>query len=152
MSKVIIATVIALLVLLAACGGKQMAAKPLTSSTPTANVVHFTTPAAAPKPVTPPAKTAAEALKELQSQQLQSVAASAVKSGTTTFYGPANATAKNKGDARKLLIARTRAAFQAGQNVSMDVKASTTIGAHFYSNSGSPINLPKDYRTASHNE
>jgi hypothetical protein len=152
MSKVIVATVIALLVLLAACGGKQMSAKPLTSTTPTANVVHSTTPAAAPKPVTPPAKTAAEALKELQSQQVQSVAASAVKSGTTTFYGPANATAKNKGDARKLLIARTRAAFQAGQNVSIAVKATTTSGAHYYTNSGSAINLPSNYRAASHND
>ena len=152
MSKVIIATVIALLVLLAACGGKQMAAKPLTSTTPTANVVHSTTPAAAPKPVTPPAKTAAEALKELQSQQVQQVASSAVKSGTTTFYVAANATAKNKADARRLLIERTRAAFKAGQNVSTAVKATTTSGARYYTSSGSAINLPSDYRAASHND
>lgn len=146
MNKATVLTVIALLVLLAACGGKQMSAKPLAkSSTPTGDVViHPPTPAATQVAQETSTKTAAEALKEFQQTQLQQAAASAVKSGSTVFYAPPNATAKSKGDARKLLLARTRSAFRIGKPVNQPTKSVTTLTSH-YSKSGSSINLPKEY-------
>ena len=150
MNKATVLTVIALLVLLAACGGKQMAAKPLAkSSTPTGDVVHSTAPTTIVKPTTQDTssgKTAAEALKEMQQAQLQQTAASVPKTGVTVFSAPANASiAKTKGDARKLLLARTRAAFKTGEALSTAVKASTASGPRYHSSSGEVRNLPKDY-------
>lgn len=152
MNKATVLTVIALLVLLAACGGKQMTAKPLAkSSTPTGDtVIRPPTPTAtqAPAPETS-MKTAAEALKELQQTQLQQAAAAVGKSGLTTFSAPPNATAKSKGEARKLLLERTRSAFRTGSTVSQPTKAVTTFTS-YYSRSGSSINLPKEYQSATH--
>ena len=146
MNKAMILTVIALLVLAAACGGKQMVAKPLTSKSPTGEVTGHqqysqTTPT--PTPAPEPTKTAAEALKELKTQiQTPTTAA---KGGTSPFFAPATTVAKTKAEARQLLLQRTRAAFKSGKGVAVPIDAITTFGPRYHTSSGSPTNLPKEY-------
>lgn len=146
MNKAMILTVIALLVLAAACGGKQMTAKPLTSKSPTGEVTghqQYSQTKPTPTPAPAPTKTAADALKEFKTQLQQPV--STVKSGTSPFFAPATTVAKSKADARKLLLERTRAAFKSGKGVAVPTDALTTFGPRYHTSSGSPTNLPKEY-------
>jgi predicted small lipoprotein YifL len=117
MRKVMVFAAIAMLVLLAACGSKQMDAKPL-KSTPTA-AVTASEPEPAPESSAPvdedSGKTAAEALAELE-QQLNSAPVAGPKQATTGLPpAPAGVTGVDA------LKARTRAMMSQGAPVPGDV-------------------------------
>jgi hypothetical protein len=128
MRKVLVIAAIIFLVFLAACGETQRA-KPLKQS-PTAAVV------AAPQPEAPvadaaPTKTAAEAIKELQIEQVQTE--SGPKSATTGMPpAPAGLTGQ---DAMK---ARMKALYSQSQEVENIGDVDTDFGSRF-------DDLPDDY-------
>jgi hypothetical protein len=139
MRKVIVLAVIAMLVLLAACGGNQMKAKPLSARTPTAAAVNEAA-APAPQPTPTPAQdsgvSAADALKELQ-QQMKNVTISTGPKVATTGMPPAPTGVTGK-DA---LLARTRALMTQSTGVK-DVSGVTTSFPNYQDAS----NLPKEYQ------
>jgi predicted small lipoprotein YifL len=117
MRKLIVFAAIAMLVLLAACGSKQMDAKPL-KSTPTA-AATVSEPEPAPEVQADEedksSKTAAEALAELE-QQLNSAPVAGPKQATTGLPpAPAGVTGVDA------LKARTRAMMRQGAPVPGDV-------------------------------
>lgn len=146
MKKIIVITVIALLILLAACGSKQMTAKPLKSPTGAVaglqKTAQKTTTQTTPQKATPvePQKTAAEAIKELKQGMSTSTAAAAPKKGTD-LYPPAPAGVTGK-DALK---ARTKALLTQSKTLTLDGKVDTTFGARYHTKSGSSKNLPSNY-------
>ncbi len=111
MRKILVLTVIAMLVLLSACGEKQMQAKPLSSRAPTAAAT--TEPAPEPTPELEPStgKTAAEAIKELQIPPVVPTT-STVKQATTGLPpAPEGVTGKDA------LAARTHSLYSQGSEV-----------------------------------
>jgi hypothetical protein len=134
MRKVIVFAAIAILVLLAACGSKQMDAKPLKSTTPTAAA---TISEPEPEQEAPAAdegttKTAAEALAELE-QQLNSAPVSGPKQGSTGLPpAPAGVTGTDA------LKARTKALYSQGASVPGDVDSD-------YHEGSISDDLPDDY-------
>ncbi|MEM4240150.1 MAG: hypothetical protein QXM31_02590 [Candidatus Woesearchaeota archaeon] len=113
MKKVIVLAAILMILVLTACGGNQMQAKPLSARTPTAAATS-PEPAPAPTPEPAPTMTAAQAIKELQ-EQMQSAPA-------TTSTGPKTATTglppAPKGlTGKDALLARTHALYSTGSEV-----------------------------------
>jgi hypothetical protein len=138
MRKVIVFAVIAMLVLLAACGGNKIAAKPLSSRTPTAAA---TTPEPAPSAPEPaPEMTAAQAIKELQEQMQNTPATTTTTSPKTATTGmppaPAGVTGKDA------LLARTRALYSTGSGVNGISGGVVTDFPDYRDES----NLPKEYQ------
>ncbi len=136
MKKVLVLTVIAMLVLLAACGGRQMEAKPLSSRAPTAAVVSEPEPAPAEEGSR---ETAAEAIVELR-EQMQNMPATTTtpspKEGSTGMPpAPAGVTGKDA------LAARTRALFSKSTGISEAVDAVTKFPDY-----SKESNLPKEYQ------
>ncbi len=109
MNKAGIIAVIALLVLLAACGNKQMQAQPLK----TQNTAVVESPAELqPQQSEPqPTKTAAEALKELEQRQILPVTTGAKQGSTGMPAAPAGVTGEDA------LRARTRSLYSQGTGV-----------------------------------
>jgi hypothetical protein len=138
MRKAIVLAVIAMLVLLAACGGNQMKAKPLSARTPTAAAVNQATAAPAPEanPAPAPEVTAAEAIKELQ-QQIQNTPTT--KSPTVVNTGIPPAPSGLTG--RDAMLARMKLYM----NQSVGVKGVTGVITDLpdYTDTS---NLPKEYQ------
>lgn len=114
MRKAVIFAVIVMLVLLTACGGNKIQAKPLSARTPTAAVPVEQAPPAAPAPQPAPKMTAAQAIKELQEQM--------ANTPVTTSTGPKTATtgmppAPQGLTGKDALLARTRALYSTGSEV-----------------------------------
>ncbi len=135
MKKVLVLTVIAMLVLLAACGGKQMQAKPLSSRTPTAAVVSEPEPSA---PAESSGETAAQAIIDLR-EQMQNVPATtkvtSPKEGSTGMPpAPEGVTGKDA------LAARTRALLSKSTGISEAVDVVTTFPDY-----SQESNLPEGY-------
>jgi hypothetical protein len=137
MKKVAVFAVIAMLVLLAACGGNQMKAKPLSARTPTAAAVNQAA-APAPQPATEPAPevTAADAIKELQEQIQNTPVSTGPKTGSTGMPpAPTGVTGKDA------LLARTRALFS-NSSAYGKVEADTEFGPRYDDES----DLPEEYQ------
>ncbi len=122
MKKALALAMIALLIILAGCG-KQMTAKPLKTTTPSA-------PAAEPVQESPAVaeeetKTAAEALKELESGELGTApAATGAKTGSTGMPpAPEGVTGE------EALKARTRSLYSQGTGLSQPVEADRETGS-----------------------
>jgi hypothetical protein len=126
MRKVIVFAVIAMLVLLSACGGNQMTAKPLSSRTPSGAVAL---PAAQPEPAAPaaePTKTAAEAIKDLKEQMANAPVSSGPKTGSTGMPpAPSGLTGKDA------LKARMRGLMNQTLDVDLPTNVSTEF-THYY--------------------
>jgi hypothetical protein len=139
MRKVIVLAVITMLVLLAACGGNQMKAKPLSARTPTAAAVNEAA-APAPTPQPTPAQdsgvSAADALKELQ-QQMKNVTISTGPKVATTGMPPAPTGVTGK-DA---LLARTHDYMTQSTGVTGVTDVITT-----FPNYHDESNLPTEYQ------
>ncbi len=137
MNKAVILTVIAMLVLLTACGGKQLEAKPLSSRAPTAAVISEPEPAPAPEQTS--IETAAQAIVRLR-EQMQNVQpitkTSSLKEGNTGMPpAPAGVTGKDA------LAARTRALFSKSTGISEAVDAITAFPDY-----SKESNLPEEYQ------
>jgi predicted small lipoprotein YifL len=137
MKKVLVLTVIAMLVLLAACGGKQMEAKPLSSRSPTAAAVSEPE-TAAPSAEESSGETAAQAIVDLR-EQMQNVPAttttSSPKEGSTGMPpAPAGVTGKDA------LAARTKALFSKSTGITEAVDVVTTFPDY-----SKESNLPEGY-------
>ncbi len=133
MNKAVVIAVIAMLVLLAACGNKQMQAKPL--KTPNGAVVGLPaepTPTTAPEPEPAPTKTAAEALKEFEEQQLTSGTTGAKQGSTGMPPAPTGVTGLDA------LKARTKSLYKTGSGIGEAVDADREFGSRF-------DDLPDDY-------
>lgn len=113
MRKVIALAVILMLVLLTACGGNKIQAKPLSARTPTAAAVNQAAPAPTPAPEPAPEVTAAEAIKELQDQIQTTPVSTGPKTGSTGLPpAPTGVTGKDA------LLARTKALMSQSTGVS----------------------------------
>lgn len=140
----IAATVICLLLFLVACESKttgKRVAVPEASAPKSTGVFTSNTEASAPAQNTgETGKTAAEALKELQSTGSASTTSSA-KSGT--FYPPAVSDATDK----EALKERTRALMSKGSTVPTSLTKNTLgeFGARYHDSDGDSTNLPEGY-------
>ncbi|MEM2916460.1 MAG: hypothetical protein QXT19_03840 [Candidatus Woesearchaeota archaeon] len=135
MKRVLVFTAIVMLVLLAACSGKQMEAKPLSSRAPTAAVVSEPAPA----PEESNGKTAAQAIVELREQMQNAPVITTTpspKEGSTGMPpAPAGLTGKDA------LAARTRALFSKSTSISEAVDAVTKFPDY-----SKESNLPEEYQ------
>ncbi len=136
MKKVLVLTVIAMLVLLAACGGKQMQAKPLSSRMPTAAAVSEPAPSAPAEETS--GETAAQAIIDLR-EQMQNVPATtkvtSPKEGSTGMPpAPTGVTGKDA------LAARTKALFSKSTGITEAVDVVTTFPDY-----SKESNLPEGY-------
>ncbi len=137
MKKILVLAVIAMLVLLSACGGNKIQAKPLSSRAPTAAATTPQPPApAAPEPTS--GKTAAEAIKELEIPPVVPKT-STVKQATTGL--PPAPTGLTGEDALK---ARTKALYSTGSGVpgSLLTGGAITNLPNYHDES----NLPEEYQ------
>jgi hypothetical protein len=133
--------VMLLLIFLIACEsktvGKRVAIPETSSKGPTGSVATGPTGAVtAEEPSTETGKTAAEMLKELQSNP--TLTETGEKSGT--FYPPITTDATGE----EALKQKTRALFSQ-QTYDPNVEADTKTGARYHDSSGEPDNLPGDY-------
>ncbi|MEM4246881.1 MAG: hypothetical protein QXR48_02490 [Candidatus Woesearchaeota archaeon] len=114
MRKGVVFAVIAMLVLLTACGGNKIQAKPLSARTPTAAVPVEQTPSPTPASEQAPKMTAAQAIKELQEQMANTPAISSTGPKTATTGMPPAPQGLTGKDA---LLARTRALYSTSSEV-----------------------------------
>lgn len=131
MRKVLVVAAIILLVFLAACGETQRA-KPLRQS-PTAAVTASPQPEA-PAEETAPTKTAAEAIKELQIEQLQTTSSGPKTATTGLPPAPAGLTGQ---DAMKARMKALYSQSQPAEGFDSD-EVDTDFGSRFE-------DLPDDY-------
>ena len=138
MKKILIVAILSLL-LLTACGGSKTTGKRVAIPSTSGNSITGNAVAdIAVGDELAPEKTAAEVLKELQSAEGTTTAASGPKSGT--FYPPITVT----GTEREALKQKTRALFQTSV-YAPTVDADSTSGSRYYDKNGEPENLPEGY-------
>jgi hypothetical protein len=146
--RVIAVTVICLLLFLAACEskttGKRVAIPGKSAPAITGNAIGSSPEKTQPQQSGETGKTAAEALKELQSTGTVPVTGGS-KSGT--FYPPVTTDATGK-DALK---AKTRALMSTGTAPPNATKADDHFGARYHNKSGDLTNLPDKYTASGSN-
>ncbi len=133
MKKAFAITVMLLLVFLAACESKTTGKRVAIPETSAPKISGEATATVTPTGET--GKSAAETLKELQSNP---VPASGAKSGT--FYPPVTTDATGK----EALAAKTRALMTQG-TYNPDVAADSEFGAKYHDSDGDAKNLPGNY-------